>query len=107
MLLELPSGQDVARLLGVPPIPDADLFADNGLRAAFRSSAPLWYYILREAKLVAGGQQLGPVGATIVAEVIIGLLWSDAQSYLRRQPTWTPQFGNTLGELVRRIGAPI
>lgn len=58
------------------------------------NNAPLWYYILREAeyygvtnapneKLVGmGGQHLGPVGSRIVAETIIGVLWTDKTSFL-------------------------
>ena len=34
---------------------------------------PLWYYILAEAKH-HGGNRLGPVGGTIVAEVLVGLV---------------------------------
>ena len=38
----------------------------------------------------AGGFHLGPVGGRIVAEVVIGLLDSDPNSYLVQQPGWTP-----------------
>ena len=55
---------------------------------------PLWFYILREAEVTAaGGQHLGPVGGRIVAEVLIGLLDGDRQSYLRQDPDWTPTYG--------------
>jgi hypothetical protein len=33
------------------------------------------------------------VGGRIVAEVIIGLILGDPQSYLRQDPDWTPSYG--------------
>ena len=56
--------------------------------------APLWFYVLREAQVTTGGEQLGPVGGRIVAEVIIGLIRGDPQSYLRQEPDWTPTYGS-------------
>ena len=47
---------------------------------------PLWFYILLEAEVIAGGEHLGPVGGRIVAEVIVGLIKGDRQSYLRQAP---------------------
>jgi hypothetical protein len=49
--------------------------------------------VLREAQVVEGGEQLGPVGGRIVAEVIIGLIRGDSQSHLRQDPDWTPTYG--------------
>ena len=43
---------------------------------------PLWFYLLKEAAGEVKGERLGPVGARIVAEVLIGLLKGDPQSYL-------------------------
>ena len=44
---------------------------------------------------VAGPEQhLGPVGGRIVAEVIVGLIQGDSQSYLRQDPDWTPTYGS-------------
>ena len=37
-----------------------------------------------------GGQHLGPLGSRIVAETFVGLLWRDANSYLRRHPKFKP-----------------
>jgi hypothetical protein len=84
----LPSGQLVARELGVAPLADADLteLQPYGLQ----SSAPLWYYVLKEAEVVAGGTTLGPLGGRIVAEVLIGLIAADPASYLTQRPRWTP-----------------
>jgi hypothetical protein len=36
---------------------------------------------------------LGPLAGRIVAEVIIGLIKGDDQSYLSQDPDWTPTYG--------------
>ena len=82
--LLLPSGQAVAQAMGVAPLSDADLELPGG------GPAPLWYYVLREAKVLAGGHRLGPVGGGIVAEVFVGLMAKDPSSYLRLDPRWRP-----------------
>jgi len=97
--LGLPSGQDVARFLGVAQIHDgAELGTDL-------DPTPLWFYILKESELQAGGRHLGPTGGRVVAEVFAGLLELDRQSFINLDPRWTPAgagpdspFG--LGELV-------
>jgi heme peroxidase len=93
--LGLPSGQDVAGAMGVAALAGADLGLDGiDLPAAgktrLKAATPLWYYVLREAE-VGGGEQLGPVGATMVAEVLVGLLQGDPLSYVRQRPTWKPE----------------
>jgi hypothetical protein len=87
---ELPSGQRVARAMGVTPLGAADLEELAPLGVGFEHSTPLWYYVLREAEVVADGLHLGPVGGRIVAEVLIGLLQSDPGSYLATRPGWQP-----------------
>jgi hypothetical protein len=57
--------------------------------AGFLERTPLWYYILAEAAELGGGQRLGPVGGTIVAEVLVGLVRRSANSILRAQ-NWQP-----------------
>jgi hypothetical protein len=57
----------------------------------WRSEAPLWFYILKEAEIVGQGERLGPVGGRIVAEVLVGLLQRDPNSYLYLDPSWKPQ----------------
>jgi hypothetical protein len=52
---------------------------------------PLWYYLLREAEVDSEGRRLGTTAATIVAEVLVGLLAGDPSSYLRAAPAWTPE----------------
>jgi hypothetical protein len=86
----LPSGQRVARAIGVTPLAAGDLQELGPLGVGFEHSTPLWYYVLREAEVVADGLHLGPVGGRIVAEVVIGLLQSDGSSYLAAQPRWQP-----------------
>jgi Animal haem peroxidase len=92
--LGLPSGQDVARAMGIKPLSDNDLLGDVDLadpvRTDLNGHAPLWFYILKEAELKANAHRLGPVGGRIVAEVLIGLLEGDPLSYLSVNPTWTP-----------------
>lgn len=82
--LALPSGQDVAAAMGETPLTDAELELPGG------GPAPLWYYVLREARVRADGRRLGPVGGRIVAEVFLGLLARDPSSYLRAAPAWRP-----------------
>jgi hypothetical protein len=84
--LGLPAGQDVARAMGVAPIPNDRLgLTDPGWNAR----APLWYYILKEAELL-GGRTLGPVGGRIIAEVILGILSLDRTSFLNARTGWAP-----------------
>jgi hypothetical protein len=84
----LPSGQSIAAAMRVTPLTDDDLSELQPY--GFQSSTPLWYYVLKEAEVVADGLHLGPVGGRIVAEVLIGLLQSDPASYLVQKPKWTP-----------------
>ena len=85
----LPSGQDVARAMGIRPLGPGELSELAAFGVGFERSTPLWYYILKEAE-VAGGARLTGVGARIVAEVLLGLLSLDGDSYLAREPGWRP-----------------
>ncbi|MUL40816.1 peroxidase [Streptomonospora sp. PA3] len=102
--LGLPSGQAVARAMGVEPL------ADSQLESPRRGAAPLWYYVLREAEVLGGGRHLGPVGGRIVAEVFLGLLAADPASYLSRDPGWRPTLEGsgdgefTMSDLIRFTG---
>ncbi len=87
--LNLPSGEAVARFLGVPVLTSEQIQLD---RFGWRNETPLWYYILREAEVLANGQHLGPVGGRIVAEVLVGLIDDDPLSYRKADPNWTPAF---------------
>jgi hypothetical protein len=95
----LPSGQSIAQVMGVQdPItsdelasgPDGAVAKQHGLH----TQTPLWYYILKEAHVKGGSERLGPVGSTIVAEVLVGLVHGDHQSYLwQRGANWRPTLG--------------
>lgn len=96
--LGLPSGQDVAAVMGVRALGDEQLrlgeIGSPSARATLRRAAPLWYYTLCEAatgEFGDTGQHLGPVGGRIVAEVLVGLLEADPASYLRQRPAWRPE----------------
>jgi hypothetical protein len=116
--LGLPSGQAVARAMGIPesliigagkpfqigtgytfkgkPDPSApqiDKQQKEHLEAVFGQQTPLWYYILKEAEFLQHGKTLGPVGGRIVAEVFIGLLWGDPRSFINVWPGWQPHQG--------------
>jgi hypothetical protein len=104
-LLRLPTGQAVADALGVATMTVAEIEAvaasvgDEQLRAVqagrFSERTPLWYYILAEAA-AGGSDRLGPVGSTIVAEVLIGLIRGGKDSILRER-NWQPTLGKAAG----------
>ncbi|MFZ0119135.1 MAG: heme peroxidase family protein [Pseudonocardiaceae bacterium] len=113
---QLPSGQSVAKALGVPAIPDdklligkatGDKVADPKIPIAdiapgFAGNAPLWTYVLAEAHQTSWDAappstdedtipiRLGPVGGTLVGEVFAAILVSDRTSYLYSQPGFSP-----------------
>jgi hypothetical protein len=71
---------------------------------------PLWYYILKEAEQRGGGERLGPVGATLVAEVFVGLVHGDHHSYLwLKGKDWKPELPSktpgdfTMADLLRFV----
>jgi hypothetical protein len=91
----------------LPQLARADL---DDLRALdLHRRTPLWFYVLREAEVTAGGHHLGPLGGRIVSEVVVGLIRGDRQSYLRQDPDWTPTYGSadsfTMVDLLTAAGA--
>ncbi len=99
-LLAMPTGQHAAEALGVPALTAEELrqgnppAVDEALAAGgFLERTPLWYYLLKEAEIRAGGQTLGELGSRIVSETIIGQLREDELSYLSREPDWSPERG--------------
>jgi hypothetical protein len=86
----MPSGQRIAKHMGLTPLSVGDLAELQPLGAGLDRHTPLWYYVLREAEVVYDGLHLGPVGGRIVAEVILGLLRADRHSYLSAAPRWRP-----------------
>ncbi|MGE0601411.1 MAG: heme peroxidase family protein [Dehalococcoidia bacterium] len=99
LALGLPSGQGMAGFFGIPPLSGAQLTqglpaaevallnANNGL---LMQKTPLWYYVLREAAVLHGGNQLGPVGGRIVAETFARMLKRDPESYLNASGGFAP-----------------
>ncbi len=135
-LLRLPTGQAVAEHLGLTPLTasqiekaagpaQAQILRDTGLS----THTPLWYYVLVEQAAAFSEQleaandparpgldvskmipaHLGPVGSTIVAEVLIELVRQSKDSILG-QPNWKPTLGSqnpsrfTLPELLKLGG---
>ena len=117
--LGLPSGQHVAKAMGVTPMADKDILIGKGVdqpaagevpfsistvSPAFVENCPLWTYILAEAmhfketvkipvkeSVSITTPRLGPVGGRIVAEVFLGLMFGDNHSLLKLEPTWQPK----------------
>lgn len=94
--VDSPSGDDVLGSLDV-------LIKKRPELSAFHENCPLWTYVLAEAAQtrtelsipVKGGMkittpQLGPVGGRIVAEVFLGMMFGDNDSYLSADPEWIP-----------------
>jgi hypothetical protein len=105
--LDLPSGEAIARAMGVEPLSAEEV----GLGAlGWKSETPLWYYILKEAEVRHHGEQLGAVGGRIVAEMLVGLLAAGPSSYFNAETEWSPtlparQQGNfTIADLFRFAG---
>jgi hypothetical protein len=88
-LLSIPTGQAVAGAMGIEPLTEDEML--NGESPAIRDAiaagrfqrrTPLWYYVLREAKVQKDGDTLGAVGSRLVAETLIGLIKHDPNSFL-------------------------
>jgi len=95
--LGLPCGQDVATAMGITPLTNQQL----GLKQpGWGGKAPLWYYVLKEAELVNKGKKLGPVGGRIVAEVILGIMALDPESYFNKKSSFQWQEQKTIGDLI-------
>jgi hypothetical protein len=83
----LPSGEALSRAVGVAPLSAAEI----GLGAlGWAGETPLWYYLLKEAEVRCDGDRLGPLGGRIVAEVLLGIIDLDPESYRAVDPTWQP-----------------
>lgn len=91
----LPSGQAVACRMGLVPLSREEIGSGRGtpdepvaVEHGFDRQTPLWYYILKEAQLQEDGLRLGEAGSRILAEVFVGLLEGDANSFLAQNPLW-------------------
>ncbi|MCU0942662.1 MAG: heme peroxidase family protein [Hydrogenophaga sp.] len=110
MQYKLPSGQAVAARMGLAPLTPkqlesgtaGDVVKQHGLGL----HSPLWFYILKEAEVVEKGKHLGPMGGTIVAEVIVGLIKDDPESVLNAgTPRDLPRAGShfTIADLFKFV----
>lgn len=113
--MKLPSGQSVAKYMGYQPLGSKAIAAcgADGLIASelgFDIETPLWYYILKEAQIQGDGKHLGAVGSRIVAEVFVGLLEGDENSFLSKNRDWQPTLPAkvpgtfTMADLLRFVG---
>lgn len=99
----VPSGQCVATALNIVPLTAAQLRVGNSGAVLRRSGGvllertPLWYYVLKEAEVLARGERLGPLGSRLVTEVLVSLLRADPHSILA-SPSWRPTLGRRSGE---------
>lgn len=60
---------------------------------SFHTATPLWFYILKEAEILNNGDSLGPLGTTLIADTLLGLLKHTPRSYVNEAPggeQWTP-----------------
>lgn len=74
--MQLPSGQQMARHLGLDPLPAPKALTDHHV-----TKTPLWFYCLQEAEK-SGKKKLSGVGGKIVASVFVNLLKHDHESVL-------------------------
>lgn len=100
-MVELATGQQMAELIGVPPLSADEILQGRGegadlsaltpeMRDQLAANTPLWFYVLREAEL--NGGQLNGVGGRIVVEVFHRSM--DASRYsILREPEWRPSLG--------------
>ena len=121
-LLRMPTGQALATAMNITPLtagqleevaaavptaPGKESQLDVLRSSGFNQRTPLWYYILAEAAFHAKGKHLGPLGSTLVAEVLIGLIEKSENSILRN-PIWEPTLPHTgkfkLEDLLRFAG---
>ncbi len=113
---QLPSGENVAHALD-----RSDTEINKVSRAAqtiagkkidLSNGTPLWFYLLVEAEKIGRetssghfdkGEGLGPVGARIIAETVLGLIELDSRSFLAQNRSWQPADGvgvSTVGEML-------
>jgi len=118
--MRLPSGQSIARVMGVEPLRNEEILIGSVSEDAdslpsiakdfpkFNDKCPLWTYILAEAahgmrthpetetvRTSDGDQKietpkLGDVGGTIVAETFAGMMLDDRNSFWHLWPKWEP-----------------
>jgi heme peroxidase len=118
----LPSGQEVADgLLAQGRIKAEDRLTTSQLtqdtcdhsgsilrEVGLEQNTPLFYYLLKEAELAAGGLTLGPIGSHIVSEVIQGALEADPDGYMAKVGSkWRLPLWRFAGGAARRVDSLI
>ncbi|PUB14190.1 hypothetical protein [Yoonia sediminilitoris] len=94
--LNLPSAQACIAQLNKTQGTEIPVIAPTDLTAVrtFARQTPLCVYILKEAEILGQGKRLGPLGSTLVAETLVGILSNDhASALLQRGATtglWHP-----------------
>jgi len=118
--MRLPSGQSIARAIGVEPLRNDEILIGSAADDAstlpsiardfpkFNDNCPLWTYVLAEAahnfrkspevetvntaegKRKIPTPKLGDVGGLIVAETFAGMMLDDRNSFWNLWPRWTP-----------------
>lgn len=122
MALRVPTGQYVAKRMNVERLTIEQLLSDSNQNptpeqqiqhqqtvqmlqsnnGALLKKTPLWYYILKEAEVLHNGNQMGPVGGRIIAEVFMRLLAENEDSFLNNAD-WQPRFGVQAGTSTYKI----
>jgi Animal haem peroxidase len=131
--LRLPSGQNVAKALGIPPLTKIELLLEKNPNPkpgpdsrdevnneavekrvehlgregvdAVAATTPLWYYILAEAQMQEDAASLGRVGTHLVGGTFLALLFGDESCYLSPlNPRPNPDFNPTTGLHLDRMG---
>ncbi len=106
-LYGLPSGQDLARAMGIseeeiishskgnlnfvtinPAITQEQI---NIITQQFGEQTPLWFYTLMEAYVFTNGKSLGPLGSAIVGGVFLSLMYQNPDSGVNN--AFVPTFG--------------
>ena len=109
----LPSGENVAKHINADQTEIITIINHINSQIGninLSNGIPLWYYILAEAECIGRndedgnkpGEGLGTVGATIVAETLIGLIELDSMSFLNKNRSWSPTLGTTQGEFTMK-----
>jgi hypothetical protein len=104
----IPSGQDVAKAMGIPVLANNKLGISQTAYPDFNGEAPLWFYMLAESDLKENGARLGAVGGRIIAEVFIDQMAIDPASYLNARRSFTPSVEHegafTMGDFLTFAG---
>lgn len=114
----LPSGENIAEAMQRPQAEidsvtgNAQFVAGNKIISIYLQARPYGFIFYQKQKQLVGkllsvifdiGEGLGPVGARIVAETLIGLMEADSRSYMTVNRNWEPSDGinvSTLGEML-------